>query len=219
MAICITACHDAGKKQNAVNPDELYLDYSVSATENGNAVCMLRFRSGGRNGKTVLLDEASKVELDGQLLKPDSASFTGIYYESVQPAQGFIGKHQVVFSTTGKKQYIEDFDFIPFELDAELPQQIERKPFVIRLKNFPQPKMQTHLVMIDTSFLSNDVNEMVNVVNAELNVTDSMLRQISNGPISLELTRDESRALHQRTKGGGRFSMSYGLKRDFELTD
>ena len=211
------ACHDAGKQENSSTA--LYFDYSITATENENAVCMLRYRSGERYGKTVLLDEPSKVELDGQVLKADSASFTGTYYESVQPLQSFIGKHRIVFTAQDKKEYVEDLECNPFELETEMPGEIVKKPFVIRFKNFPKRETQLHLVMIDTSFFSNDVNENVIVKNSELQITEAMLRQLHSGPISMELTWEQSLPLREKTKAGGRFWVSYGLKRDFQLTN
>jgi hypothetical protein len=45
------------------------------------------------------------------------------------------------------------------------------------------------------------------------------LRGISNGPINLHLYKEEEKLLNKDSSGWGELSITYGLKREFELKD
>src|SRR5215213_10133191 len=126
LLICLTAvivaCNSAEMRpgKNA-DPDAIYAEYRISAQEEDeNVSCIFQFKSGGPNGSTILLNEPGKIELDGEMVPADSARFAGIYYEVVKPINAFTGKHSIVFTASNKKQYREDFEFIPFKLANEL---------------------------------------------------------------------------------------------------
>lgn len=179
---------------------------------------MLQYRFGGPNGSTLTLQEPGQVEMDGQTLKADSSNLLGTYYEFSKSLLDFQGKHEIVFTGYDKKQYKEDFEFTPFSLEEELQDTIHRKPFIIKLENFPLQSTPLRLVMIDTAFDTNDVNEIIDVVDGEIKIDSQMLSQLKNGPISLELNLEQEKPL-QQTKAGGKLSLRYTLKRDFELVD
>ena len=165
------------------------------------------------------LKKPGKIELDGEEIKADSAKFAGVYYEKVSPVRDFIGKHTIKFTAANKKEYIEEFEFKPFSLSEELPQTISRIAFAIQLKDFPARETGLHIVMIDTAYATNDVNERVVIENGRLLISPFMLSQLKNGPISIELTSEEQKPLQSRTKQGGKLLVRYGLKREFVLTD
>jgi hypothetical protein len=220
LTVTMTACHEAGEGHSKdVNPDTIYFDYSITAEENEEVTCMFRYRIGGPEGRTLFLDEPSKVELDGQRLMPDTARFTGIFYEVSKPAANFAGEHNIVFTASDKRQYKEKIDFDPFELENELPERISRKPFTIQINHLPENEKSLHLVMTDTGYATNDVDEMVTVVNGAIMVDEEMLSRLTEGPIWLQLSRETETPLQQKTKQGGRLYMRYGLKRNFELTN
>ncbi|MBK5271605.1 MAG: hypothetical protein JJE22_11400, partial [Bacteroidia bacterium] len=69
-----------------VNPETIWFDYQVWGEEgHDNMTVMLQYRFAGENGTTLVLDEPSKVELDGEIIKADSSKITGAYYEMVKP--------------------------------------------------------------------------------------------------------------------------------------
>ncbi|HEY5773106.1 MAG TPA: hypothetical protein VIS75_10775, partial [Chitinophagaceae bacterium] len=81
-----------------VNPGAVFFDYEVWAEEGKEDVTVnLQYRMGGKNGTTLVLDEPSKVILDGEQLKVDSAKVTGAYYEVQRPLGAFMGKHVINF--------------------------------------------------------------------------------------------------------------------------
>ncbi|MGZ5189536.1 MAG: hypothetical protein ACXWCZ_00880 [Flavisolibacter sp.] len=223
IASITVACNnnedDIGSSRN-VNPESIYFDYIISADEESqNVLSMFKFRVGGPEGTTLLLKNPSKVELDGEQIEADSARFTGVYYERVKPIRDFVGKHTIKFTASNNKEYVQEFEFKPFSLSEELPQTISRKVFAIQLRDFPVKETGLHIVMIDTAYATNDVNERVVIENGRVLISPFMLNQLKNGPISIELTGEEQKSIQNRTKAGGKLSLRYGLKREFVLTD
>jgi hypothetical protein len=158
-----------------------------------------------------------KIELDGQQLIADSAGFSGIYYGSDRPLDSFVGKHLIRFTEPGGKVYREEFQYKPFTME-ELPERIERRPFIIRLQGLPSPTI-LRLVMIDTAFANNDLIRKVKVDDGQLKINQDMLSQLSSGPISLEIFHETERRPQEATLAGGRMYISYKLQRDFDLVD
>lgn len=218
FAVIVTGCKHHDKINKKINYDDLYLDYNVTAEEGDeNVTCVFQYKN-GVEGKAVNIDPA-EVELDGQKLETDSARLSGFYYEVQKPIDSFAGKHIVVFVTPEEKKYQNEFMFSPFELEEELPEKINRKPFVIQLKNFPSDVKSVRLLMLDTSFKSEGFNDLVPVVDGKINIDQSILKTVQKGPINFELYMEEELPLKQTTKAGGKISITYGLKREFELVD
>lgn len=220
FVICflMIACKNKDKaRDKSVSYDKEYFDYTITAEEGGPyATCMFQYKKGGLDGNAINI-APGKVELDGQNLEGDSAGLSGYYYEVQKPIDSFSGKHTIVFTNPDDEQYKEEFEFSPFTLAEGLPQKISRKPFVIRLKNFPKTKTPLRLLLLDTAFESQGFNDIVPVVNGELSITTAILNTLKKGPINLELYMEEERPLQQHTSAGGRLSITYGLKREFEL--
>lgn len=221
IPLLIISCTDVeiGKSKD-VNPDTIFFDYRISGEESKNMMtCMLRYRYGGPNGTTLVLDSPAKVVVDGIVPKLDSAKYTGAYYELSKPIKEFAGHHQIVFIDINNKQYKEDFDFTPFSLSAELPEKVARQPFTIKLKDFPAEETPVRLVMTDTAFSTRDVNEIRKITNGEIPIDDKTLSQLKSGPVTLEIYLEDERSVKNGTKQGGRIFITYGLKREFVLVD
>src|ERR1051326_7045639 len=95
LVFCLVACNDVeiGKAKD-VDPESIYYDYKISGEEGRDyAIVKLQYRFGGPNGTTLVLDEPSKVTLDGVVLKVDSAKYSGAYYEVTKPIDSLKGKH------------------------------------------------------------------------------------------------------------------------------
>ena len=220
VLVGFTACFNKVEIGNAkdVDPQSIFYDYKVMAEEGDNdATVKLQYRFGGPNGTTLVLDKPCNVTIDGVELQTDSARLTGAFYELVKPVDSFKGKHTIVFTDRDKKEHKEEFDFEPFTLAKELPEKIKRKPFNIALKGLPDSTVYLRLVMTDTSFHSEGVNEMINVEKGKLKVNEVMLSKLKEGPINIEIYREEERPVRNGSREGGNISITYGIKRQFEL--
>ena len=212
-------CTNRDRVKSTMDYGRLYFDYAITAEEDaGYATCVFQFKEGGEEGKAVNIEPAS-VELDGQKLETDSAKLSGFFYEVQKPIDSFAGKHTIVFTAPGGKEYKNEFEFLPFTLEQELPEKIKRKPFFIQLKDFPPSAKSVRLLLLDTSFESSGFNDMVPVVNGKLTIDSSILRSVKKGPISLALYMEQQNPLQKKTIAGGSIFITYGLKRQFELID
>ena len=200
-----------------VNPEAVYLDYKVWAEEGKpDATVMLQYRFGGPNGTTLVLNEPAKVELDGELMKTDSSKLTGAYYEIIKPVKEFAGKHKITFTDLNGKRYNEDFSFQPFKLKAEIPAVVKRGELIFELDGL-NPVDYVRVFATDTSFASPGINRVDTVKNGRIFITLTDLEDLVNGPINLEFYKEDERPVKNATKEGGRISVTYGVKREFEL--
>jgi hypothetical protein len=202
-----------------VNPDAVFFDYEVWAEEGKEDVTVnLQYRMGGKNGTTLILNEPSKVILDGEQLKVDSAKVTGAYYEVQKPLPLFAGIHTISFTDLNKKVYNEEFEFKPFSLEPDVPSTLNRGDLVFNFKGL-DPVDYLSVILTDTSYTSDDINDIDTVRNGRLVIKADRLSALINGPIHLQFYREQVLPLKKPTKEGGKFIITYGLKRDFELKD
>ena len=202
-----------------VSPDAIYFDYSIwGDEESGNVTAKFQYRFGGPNGTTLVLEEPAKVEFDGELLQVDSSRMNGTWYEINKPEKDFNGRHWIIYTDSNKKQYREEFDFNVFSLRAELPKEIKRDDLVFELEGL-QTEDYIRLLLTDTSFYSRGIDRLDTIRNGKITITRWELDNLKNGPVSLEFYWEDEKSLKQATKEGGRLSISYGLKRVFELKD
>lgn len=202
-----------------VNPDAIFFDYSIRAEEGKEEVIIkLQYRMGGPNGTTLILDEPSKVELDGEELLLDSAKLTGAYYEVLKSLPSFSGKHTIVFTDLNKKQYKEEFEFAPFIIDPAVPTSLTRGELVFTLKGLDSIDF-IRVVLTDTSFSSDDINEIDTVRNGKVVISAERLSTLKSGPINLEFYKEIEKPVENGTRKGGKIFITYGLKRVFELKD
>lgn len=215
IAVIVSGCTN---RDQVYNTDNLFFDYTVNAEESNEMVTIkLQFKRESITGQAIEIK--GKIELDGEIIEADSTELSGFYYEIQKPLDSFIGKHTIVFTAPDKKQYKEEFEFIPFTIVNELPEQVNRQPFTIRLNNFPQRETPVRLVMLDTAFESEGINEEIPIVKGELAIDDFILRQLKTGPVIMEIYREQEIPLKQATKAGGRLAITYSLRREFELVD
>jgi len=202
-----------------VNPDAIFFDYHIWAEEDREDVTVnLQYRMGGKNGTTLVLDEPSKVMFDDEELKVDSAKVTGAYYEVQKPMVSFAGKHTIIFTDLNKKEYKEEFEFIPFTLDPEVPATLNRGEIVFNFKGLDSVDY-LNVVLTDTSFTSSDINDMDTIRNGRLIISADRLAAVNNGPINLQFYKEVERQVKNGTKEGGRLMITYGLRKEFELKD
>lgn len=217
----VTGCsnRDAGARAD----DELrnlYFDYQVWAEEgSGTVTIRLQYKEGGNDGSAVALPGKKQVLLDAVPFQLDSTRFLGVYYELTKPLAELAGNHSISVTDEKGTVHRESFEFYPFELFEELPEELHRKPYVLRLKNLPTSPTPIRLVLTDTSLTSPGVNEEVRVQKGKLNITQAMLESLAAGPVTLELGREESRPMASGSGERGTLVINYQLRRQFLLVD
>ena len=201
-----------------VNPDAVFFDYEVSSDNDSSDVTVnLQYRMGGENGTTLVLNEPSKVLLDGEQLEADSAKVTGAFYEIQKPLSSFAGKHTISFTDLNKKVYREEFEFTPFIFEPGVPAILERGDLVFTFKGL-EPVDVLSVTLTDTSFQSADIiNDTDTVRNGRLVIASYRLSALVNGPINLQLYKEVDKPIKNGTQEGGNIHFRYGLKRQFEL--
>ena len=216
----LSGCVDNNSvKKKKANPDDIYFDYRVWGNEeNSDIVVRLQYFLENGDESTVLLQHPSKVEFDGEVLPADSSRRNGYYYEAAVPLENFAGKHNIVFTDRNEKQYREEFEFLIISLKTEIPAVVSRKELVLEL-NGTNPGEIVRVLLTDTAFYSRGIDRIDTIRNDSIIITPRDLENLKNGPVYLEIYKDDEWPLKETTKGGGRISLSYGLKRVFELTD
>lgn len=222
FAFLLTSCLSNNREEanSGVDPNMIFHDYKITAEEGlEDVTVMVQCRLGGKDGTPVLLEEPSKLSLDGAMLYPDSAKLAGAFYEKSLPVTSFAGEHTLVFTDSRKKQHTTKFQFEPFDLAQEIPDRVSKKPLLLKLSNFPAKPTNVRLVMFDTSFVTPDINEELLVEHGEIRIDETRLANLANGPITLEIYREEEKTLKGISRKGGRVFITYSLRRQFEFTD
>jgi hypothetical protein len=218
--IFLSSCNsnEIGSSED-VNPEAIYFDYKIWGDEgNDNLTVRLQYRFGGKNGTTLTIENPAKVQLDDELIPVDSTKMTGAFYEIHKPINKFNGEHTIAFTDMNGKQYREKFRFQPLKLKTALPETLKRGKMLLEIDGL-DCECFVRVILTDTSFTSEGINRMAMVKNGQIIITEEDLKNLVNGPIQLELIKEEERRLKNGTREGGGFSISYGLKREFILED
>lgn len=213
LIAAMVACWSCGDEQQKVNEEKIYAEYKVwGSEEQPEVTCVLQFKD-DRQAIPERLLPPSFVLLDGKELNADSSRYAGVFYERRSPAAAFTGRHTIVYNNE-QDSFTESFQYLPFSLAEELPARISRGDFVVKLNN--EAKGKFYLSLTDTSFQSNDFYEEVNVRGGELRLDTQQLNRVAPGPVVMELVREEERRLKQPK---GKLTITYSLRREFELKD
>jgi hypothetical protein len=215
LLVFVSACtnNPIGNKKD-IDPDAVFFEYIIRGDEDDNNVTLyLQFRIGGPNGYSLTLKDPAKVELDGEMIPVDSGKLTGAYYEIQKPAESFVGKHTITFTAFNKKEYSQEFEYKPFSLETDL-ENVNRGDLVFELEGL-EKEDYLHVSATDTSFTSRDIVEIDTVRNGKLIIPAGKLRYLVNGPITLLLSKETQKITRNEIRG--RITVSYGLKREFEL--
>ena len=220
VSILFFACSNQGTgEEKTVDPERIYFDYKISGEEDTELITvLLQYRLSSQQGISLPINEPGKVEFDETNIAVDSALMTGAFYETQIPAQNFTGKHTISFTDMNGKNYKEEFEFIPFTLVTEIPDTLQRNNMTFQFEGLKETDI-LHVILIDTAFYTDDINAIDTVRSGQLIITTDRLRKLKTGPLILQIFKEEERPLKNRTKAGGVLSISYGLKREFELKD
>ncbi len=214
------ACTDAGiGERKNLNPERIYFDYKILGEEGKELITvLLQYRFAGPEGISLFIGGPGKVQLDGNIIEADSARMTGAFYELQVPVQDFIGSHTINFTNMDGKIFKEEFEFVPITLASILPDTIQRNDITLQFEGLKKTDL-LRVILIDTAFYTDDINDIDTVKDGQLIITTNRLRKLKTGPLTLQIFKEEERPIKNGTKAGGMLSINYGLKREFELKD
>ena len=212
------ACNN---EKRAETPDyadmSLFCDYRVTGSEeSGQVTVLMQFRAGGADGPGLLLDTPAAVSLDGYLVQPDSSRMFGVYYEQRWLAHEFQGPHQVRYLTEAGDTLVEKFNYPQFRLVDSFPTRWKGDSLTLRINGL-QDGDSLHLLMLDTAYASQGVDQYIVLTNSQLRIPASDFAGLKKGPVIFELYRETERDLRNGPELGGRLSTSYVIRRQFLL--
>ena len=212
----ISCKEEDSENEKLLDSSRIWFDYRVWGDEEGGYMTIkAQYRLGGPNGKAISLAPPANVMLDGSKLLPDSSRMTGVYYEISRPTHEFEGPHEIVFTDYSNKQYKQPFRFQPLTLLTEIPEIFSVNRLQLELEGVSQNE-RVRLIMMDTASFSEGIDRLDSVKHGTLIVDSLEFATLAPGPIFLELTREKEQKILNGNKQRGRFSMSYGIKRQFE---
>lgn len=216
IVVLFTRCTNPENKQlDSAFTGPVYYNLKVWGEEGNDSInCFFQYHSPTMDGPVIFPGEKELVKIDNKDLKPDSAKLSGPYYDLRLTKKGFSGKHELEYATGTNKLTKTVFEFHVFNPAPGWPLSIKRGEHQLLLENLSQGPTTIRLSMVDTSFDTNDFNELVTVEKGRLHLTADMLKDLSPGPISLEITREE-----EKVNENGRIWTSYSIRREFELVD
>lgn len=195
--------------------DEQYLDYKIIAEEgNDNLVITAHFRDRNEQGDALALTTPAAIAFDGQPMEMDSSKYSGVLYEAYRPIDSFIGEHQFSFTDKAGIKHGINFSFAPFQLETPMPDTIRRDDLSLQLAG-AGPRESIRIIMIDTSFANEGVNELQIIENGNLLIPAGAFEKVDEGPIQLELVLEKEKKLDGELKG--RVLILYTLRREFFL--
>ncbi len=196
-----------------VAQDKIYQSHSLQYKEGDNVVKFLsQFRFGGNNGTTLVLNDPSKLQLDGETIAVDSSDGRGAFYEALKPAANFFGSHRIVFTTTDGKKIENSFLFDPFKL-VQVPEAISKKQSCSI--NFESggfdgdDYIELSSSNTDSSFsITHNLNNGGNTIT----IPAKELQRQKGNELTLEATLYQHLSLQQNTAEGGSLHIEYALK-------
>jgi hypothetical protein len=218
MVLSVACVSNYREKHKEINADAIYFDYNIVGDEENNIITVkLQYRIGGPHGWTWLIPNQGKVEFDGETIEPDSSKRNGVWYEVNSSLDEFEGQHIIVFTNSGKA-YKEVFDFYPMSLKTKVPAVIKRGDLVFEFDGLNSGD-HIRVLLTDTAFYSRGIDRVDTVRDGRISISRSDLDNVTDGPVTIEFYRESQKELRETTIKGGRLSISYGLRRVFQLRD
>lgn len=219
LLLLLTACADEKGESRASKPSYIYAHYQFTADESkGQVAGLLQFFEDGPRGEPLLLQTPAGIQVDGKVLTADSALRTGPFYEMVQPLQNFAGAHTITLTDEHGQTYKEEFAFEPLVLQTEIGQTIKRGNLELAVSGVQRGE-KVRVLLVDIDFNTDDINRLQVLEDGKLVLTAEDLQQVATGPVTLMLYKEIERPLENSTATGGKFSLTYGLSREFELVE
>ena len=196
-----------------VAQDKIYQDYTISYAEgNTNAEVYCQFRFAGKNGTTLVLNNPSQVQFDGETIKVDSSAGGGAYYQVNKPAADFFGKHTITYTTTDSKKLANSFSFDNFKL-VHMPATVSKKQDLNI--TFETPALQGD-DYIEVGASNTDSSFSVTHTAADkgnfITIPAKELKRQKVKELTLDATLYRKVPLQQNTLEGGQMDVRYSLK-------
>ena len=197
-----------------VNPETIYISYDVMYEEGMDAAeCLAQYRFAGEDGTTLVLNNPSEIMFDDKSLQVDSnTNYPGAYYLTKISPAGFSGKHEWKYTDVTGKIYLQTFEFIPFHLSEEIPQQISSdRNLEIKISGLKDGDNITCSIA-DTAFSTNDIEQDFVIKDNSIDIPSSLLQNLSAGPLEIKISSRYKSPLQQPTREGGLINYYYGIE-------
>lgn len=203
------------KDSNKGISDDVYQDYKIIAEEgNDNLVATAQFRN--EDGDALGLQLPASITLDGQPMEADSSKYTGYTYEAYRAIDSFNGSHTFTYINKSGKKSEATFEFATPALVSTFPDTVSRADLELQFTGLEE-KATVRMVMIDTSAINEELNQVETVENGRLLIPATSFETISTGPVQLELAVESEKKLDAGKQG--RILITYTLRREFFLKD
>src|SRR2546423_9347649 len=154
-----------------LNRNYLFLDYRVWGEEGNDSVTItIQFHLGGEYGPVIGIEPPAYVTLDGETVPVDSSSLTGPVFALTKSVKKFTGKHSILYTSAEKKKYREDFSFKPFSMITHIPDTVSRGRLTLDFSGL-EPVDYVRVLMTDTTYDSEGINQLDTVVNNRVNIS------------------------------------------------
>jgi len=193
-----------------VNQERIYFDYYIShnaCDETVNITCQFRFA--GIAETTLVLNDSSKVEFDGEKLNVDS-NIVGAFYSIDKPLNGFNGKHIISYTNSGGKRFNNEFNFVPFALSSVSEEADRTKDLKVTFQ--PPPLTKADYAQVYSHDTDSDfVYSQMGPDNYIMIPAKEFMRQ-KGKTLSLEYRLYQEMKLQQGTTEGGKITIRQQLR-------
>ncbi len=208
---------DGCREKTGYKEDELYLDYQITGEEGADQVSVLvQFRERNSYGPTLELMQGSNIQLDGKALEFNDQTRNGPIYVASKSLNEFKGNHQLIFTDSKGKKYMQDFIFSVFSIagDTVLKRAMDSTGFVLTVKAVPTIK-NIRILMTDTSYAGKEVDKMLAINNDRVQIKKRDMTGLKEGPIQLELIAEDHLIMGRKGQLRGAVNVAYTLRREF----
>lgn len=217
VGLVYASCLGYAGREKAAGPDDIFFDYTITGDEaNDSVTVILKFHEFSAYGQIVLF--ATEAFLDGSPMPVDSSSVTGPFFSLTKHKDAFTGKHSLSVTGSDGKKYKEQFTFRPFTVVSGLQDTMTRNRIVLQLEGIDKWDVM-RVLLTDTSFTGQGINRVDSMVNNKLVISRNELGYLENGPVNMELIKENERPVEQGTRAGGTLSVFYAVRREFFLKD
>jgi hypothetical protein len=219
IVVFISGCasNEVGHSKD-VNQDEICQTFSISYDEKTDKTQVVSFfRFAGPDGTTLILDDPSKVELNGSAIEAKRTNGRGSFYQQITDGK-VTDKFNFRFTDIDGKKFENSVAFRDMAIE-QLPAQVKRsEPLVIHFVQKPEGRDDNITVMIHDD--STTVMERYDFVLLDrIKFPKEKLQQL-HGHAKMEIRRYSRSSLKQHTHAGGYIVTEFVLEdREFDMVD